>query len=197
MGYDKQVLAQQPELVWLAHVSALLTHRSGIDLGIVKLQRLLLLRACQLRIVYAKKDEAAANQPLQMYSNGGGGTVLKAQSSKLAISQVLHVMATRNIWYTQHYAGPKPEELAAGMQIYFTRACNDLLRRLTKLEAKHDTQITAAHIPGKENTVADAISRNNVTKARKVHETLKQDQKPIPQTILQYEQDMHQAFITR
>lgn len=33
-------------------------------------------RIVYARIVYAKKDEAAANLPLQMYSNGGGQTVL-------------------------------------------------------------------------------------------------------------------------
>lgn len=61
------------------------------------------------RIIYAEHDEGAS-------------------SNRLTISQVLHIMAMRNIWYTQHYNGPEREEFAAGMQIYLMRVVKNIER---------------------------------------------------------------------
>jgi hypothetical protein len=44
-----------------------------------------------------------------------------------------------------------------------------LIRLLIHIEVEFDMQILAKHIPGKQNTIADMISRNRVASARELH----------------------------
>jgi hypothetical protein len=69
----------------------------------------------------------------------------------------------------------------------------DLIRLLITIEATHDMQISVVHIAGVANTVADAISRLRMERARALTQ-LDAAPQPLPAAILAYEQKLKQQL---
>jgi hypothetical protein len=73
----------------------------------------------------------------------------------------------------------------------------DLLRQLTYLEFHGHFVVTAKHIPGKSNTIADLISRNQHKRAREIAPWLNPHPNPIPNPIRKYEHQLQARFARR
>ena len=60
----------------------------------------------------------------------------------------------------------------------------DLLRHLTLLTLHHNIYICAVHIPGKQNDIADAISRFQYQRFRNLAPDADTNPSPIPETVV-------------
>lgn len=65
------------------------------------------------------------------------------------------------------------------------RESGHLLRCLAFLTAHHQCELIARHMPGKHNTLADALSRDNAELFRHLHPQAQPNPTPIPEELLQ------------
>jgi hypothetical protein len=70
----------------------------------------------------------------------------------------------------------------------------DIIFLLNEIEFTHDLIITSSHIPGAVNSTADAISRNQIERARTLQQNLSTSALALPSCIVEYEQKLESEW---